>query len=255
MKSAALPSILLIAGCQMTPIPNDIAKWHDQARHDVPLLAPVLKEGDVLFRFSSTPLAGGLVDFSKSVAEATESDLSHAALVYRVGPDGIIVVDVSPVGISRRYLSDWYHDGTYNVVVRRLRPEYQHLIPRVLAEADKLVDKDVLYDEKFVPDDDRFYCTEMVDHCFRAIGHPLADRIRIRDFPNKGIVMYIVCAIGRINMDNEVVVAGNERIGLFSSPMLETVLDLRGKPATPLPRTDTVLTSYRPLQPPDADDR
>ena len=39
--------------------------------------------------------------------------------------------------------------------------------------------------------------------------------------------MYIGCAIAGINMNNLVAVAGNERIGLFSSPMLETVLDLR----------------------------
>jgi len=241
--------MFLTVGCQMTPIPNDIEQWHDQARHDVPLLTPVVKEGDVLFRFSSTPLAGGLLDFSKSVAEATESDLSHAALVYRVGPEGIVVVDVSPVGISRRYLSDWYHDGTYNVVVRRLRPEYRHLVPQVLAEAEKLVERDVLYDKKFVPDDDRFYCTEMVDHCFRVTGHPLAERIRIKDFPKKGVAMYIVCAVGGINMDNEVVVAGNERIGLFSSPMLETVLDLRGLRGAQPANSEAILASDRPPSP------
>ncbi len=243
-------SILLAAGCQMTPIPTSIQKWHDQARHDVPLLAPVLKEGDVLFRFSHTPLAGGLIDFSQTIAEATQSELSHAALVYRVGPEGIVVVDVTPVGISRRFLSDWYHDGTEKVVVRRLRPEYRYLIPQVLAEADKLIARDVIYDTKFIPDDDRFYCTEMVDHCFRATGHPLAKRLRIKDFPNNGVVMYIGCAIGGINMNNEVVVAGNERIGLFSSPMLETVLDLRRLPPEPHRNSDTVLASYPPLSPP-----
>ncbi len=243
-------SMLLAAGCQMTPIPTAIQKWHDQARHDVPLLTPVVNEGDVLFRFSSTPLAGGLVDFSKSVAEATESDFSHAALVYHVGPDGVVVVDVSPVGISRRFLSDWYHDGTYKVVVRRLRPEYRYLIPQVLAEADKLIARDVMYDTKFIPDDDRYYCTEMVDHCFRATGHPLADRIRIKDFPKKMIVMYVVCALGGIDLNNEVVVAGNERIGLFSSPMLETVLDLRNPPPGLPQNSHPVLAAYPPVPPP-----
>ncbi len=223
-------SMLLAVGCQMTPIPTPIKTWHSQAKHDVPLLAPVLQEGDVLFRFSNTPLAGGLVDFSRVVADASQSDFSHAALVYRVIPDGVIVVDVSPVGISRRFLSDWYHDGTCNVVVRRLRPEYRYLIPQVLAEAEKLIADDVLYDAKFIPDDDRYYCTELVDHCFRVTGHPLADRIRIKDLPNQGVLMYLICAFGGINMNNPVVVAGNERIGLFSSPMLETVLDLRTAP-------------------------
>ncbi len=240
-------SVLLAAGCQMTPIPSSAAKWNEQAKKDVPLLEPVLKEGDIIFRLSSTPLAGGLVDFSKVVADATESDLSHAALVYRVAPDGIILVDVSPVGISRRYLVDWYQDGTWNTVVRRLRPEYQYLIPVVLAEVDKLIADDVLYDEKFIPDDERFYCTELIDHCFRVAGRPLARRIRIKDFPKNGVVMYIGCAIGRIDMNNEVVVAGNDRIGLFSSSMLETVVDLRTSQPVPTARPDPVLTSYRPV--------
>jgi hypothetical protein len=244
-------SMLLAVGCQMTPIPNSIEKWHSQAKQGVPLLTPVLQEGDVLFRFSNTPLAGGLVDFSQTVADATESDFSHAALVYRVSPDGIVVLDVSPVGISRRFLSDWYHDGTRNVVVRRLRPEYRYLTPQVLAEADRLVERDVLYDQKFVADDDRYYCTEMVDHCFRATGHPLADRIRIKDFPKKGMALYLISAIGRIDLNNPVVVAGNERIGLFSSPMLDTVLDLRTLPAgRPSSSSDAVLASDRPASQP-----
>ena len=248
-RCSLLASILLAAGCQMTPIPTSIEKWHDQARRDVPVLTPVLKEGDILFRLSSTRLAGGLVDFSRTIADATESDFSHASLVYRVSPDGIVVVDVSPVGISRRYLTDWYHEHTANVVVRRLRPEYQYLIPLVLAEVDKLIAQDVLYDTKFIPDDDRFYCTEMVDHCFRTTGHPLAERIRIKDFPNNGLVMYIGCAVGRIDMNNQAVVVGNERIGLFSSPMLETVLDLRAAPGSSPPDSKPVLASYRPLPP------
>ncbi len=242
-----LASILLTAGCQMTPIPASIEKWRAQAKRDVPIVEPSLKEGDILFRLSTTLLAGGLVNFSKTIADATESDLSHAAIVYRVTDEGTILVDVSPVGISRRYFSDWYRDGTYNFVVRRLRPEYQYLVPKVLAEADKLIAKDVPYDDKFVPDDDRFYCTEMIDHCFRAVGQPLAERIRIKDFPNNGLVMYIGCAVGRINMNNEAVIVGNEKIGLFSSPMLETVLDLRTTPAESNPRQESIVASYDSL--------
>jgi hypothetical protein len=243
-------SMLLAVGCQMTPTSVSIEKRHARAKREVPVLEPVLKEGDIIFRLSETPLAGGLVDFSRTIADATESDLSHAALVYRVAPDGIILADVTPMGVSRLYLSDWYLEGTSNVVVRRLRPEYRYLIPQVLAEAERLIERDVLYDKKFVADDDRYYCTEMVDQCFRATGHPLADRIRIKDFPRNGVVMYLGCAIGGIDMNNQVVVAGNERIGLFSSPMLETVLDLRKTPVGQPSRPDAVLASDRPAWPP-----
>jgi hypothetical protein len=243
MRCIVLALILLVAGCQMTPIPSSILKWHRQAERDVPVVEPVLKEGDILFRLSQTQVLGGLVDFSKMIADASESDLSHAALVYRVASDGVIIMDITPTGVSRRYLVDWYHDGTSNVVVRRLKPEYQYLVPVVLAEADKLIAQHVLYDDKFIPDDDRFYCTELVDCCFRAAGHPLAGRIRIKDLPQYGLVMHIGCAIGGIDNSNEVVVAGNDRIGLFSSPMLETVIDLRDRPAVPFRHSSPVLAS------------
>lgn len=245
MSRSIFPLMLLAAaGCQMSPIPERISQWHDQARREVPLLEKVVQPGDIIFRLSSTEVAGGLVDFSKAVAESTRSQMSHASLVYHVGPDGAMVVDMTPSGIQRRYLVDWHVDGTSNIVVRRLKPEYQFLVPKVLAEMDKLIAKDVMYDDKFNPDDDRYYCTELVDHCFRVVGYPLAPRIRIKDFPNYNLLVSTGCLIGGIDVNNLVAIAGNDQIGMFSSPMLETVIDFRGR--TPeeverlLPRTQLV---------------
>jgi hypothetical protein len=245
MRIIALSPLVLAAGCQLSPIPSSIGVWHDHARRDVPVLERVLKEGDIVFRLSKTQLAGGLLDFSKAVADATESRMSHAALVYRVQPDGVVLVDVTPAGTARRYLIDWYFDGSENIVVRRLKPEYADLIPRVMAELQKLIAEDVLYDDKFVPNDDRYYCTELVDYCFRATGHPLASRIRIKDLPQYGAVMHIGCILGGIDNRNEVAIAGNERIGLFSSPMLETVLDLRVQPDPVASQPRSFLVSRR----------
>ena len=56
---------------------------------------------------------------------------------------------------------------------------------------------------------------------------PLADRVRIRDLPRYNVFIALCCLIGRIDPNQEIVVAGNDEIGLFSSPMLETVVDLR----------------------------
>lgn len=245
MRIIALSPLVLAAGCQLSPVPSSIGVYHDHARRDVPALERVLEEGDIVFRLSKTQLAGGLLDFSKAVADATESSMSHAALVYRVQPDGVVLIDVTPAGIERRYLIDWYLDGTENVVVRRLKPEYAHLIPRVMAEMKNLIAKDVLYDDKFVPNDNRYYCTELVDYCFRAAGHPLASRIPIKDLPRYGAIMHIGCMIGGIDNRNEVAIAGNERIGLFSSPMLETVLDLRTRPDPVAPPPRAFLVSRR----------
>lgn len=213
----------------MTPVPKSIGQWHEEAIRVVPPLEGVLKPGDIVFRLSNTELLGGLLDFSKTIARCTESEMSHAALVHHVEADGVVIADVTPTGVARRYLVDWWLDGTKNVVVCRLKPEYAYLIPQVLAELDRLIADDVMYDDKFDPDNNRYYCTELVDHCFRAIGHPLAPLIRIKDFPKYNLVLHAGCAVGGIDISNQVAVVGNKRIGLYSSPMLETVLDLRGK--------------------------
>ena len=211
----------------MSPIPRNIAQIHARSQIEVPILKEVLKEGDIIFRLSSTQLLGGLVDFSKEIANATKSDFSHAVLVYKIENNEVILADVTPAGVTKRFLVDWYLDKSTNIVVKRVRSKYRRLIPIVLNEATKIIKKDVLYDDHFIPDDDKFYCTELVDHCFRIIGHPLANRIKIKDWPNYNLLVFFGCLFGNIDANNEVVVAGNEEIGIFSSSMLETVLDLR----------------------------
>lgn len=216
-----------LTGCAVSPIPADIQERHAQAMRDAATLEPLMEPGDILFRLSSTPVAGNLVNFSRGVAKLSDSDFSHAVLVLRNDEAGVLLVDVTAHGIERRYLSDWLMDSSTNLVVKRLRPEYRDLLPEVMRELDAAVAADNLYDDKFVAEDDVYYCTELVDHIFRKVDHPLADRIRVDKLPRYNVVIAMCCIIAGIESSNEVVVAGNDEIGLFSSPMLDTVVDLR----------------------------
>jgi len=207
-------------GCRLSPISSEVGFWHQKAQENIPHLRQIVREGDIVFRLSQTQLAGGLIDFSKEIAKATHSRFSHAVLVYRVEEDGIILADITPNGVARRYMIDWYIEGCKVLAVKRLKPEYEHLVPVVLEEARRVIEQDLLYDDKFIPDDNRFYCSEFVDHCFRKAGYPLAPRIKIKDWPSYNLLAFSVCLIGGIDANNETAIVGNDEIGLFSSPML-----------------------------------
>lgn len=217
-----------LSGCTLSPIPKDFRVQRDNALAITAQIQPLLQSGDILFRQGNTDVGG--IDFSKLISKSSDSDFSHAVIIHKIIDGEAILANISIHGMQRYFLVDWLAVSQRNLVVKRLKPEYQFLLPAVLSELDALVKADPIYDEKFAEDDDAYYCTEAVDHCFRAAGLPLADKIRIRDFPSYDKVFLIV-AVGEmltdLDADKKVVIAGNDKIGLFSSPYLETVVDLR----------------------------
>jgi len=234
---------LLLAGCQVDPIPSDITQLHDQARHDYLVVQPLVQPGDIVFRLGDTKLLGGVMNFSEIIADLTESDFSHACIV--LDGNDFLIVDVTPFGIERRYFKDWHITGSKNIVVKRLKPEYMHMVPKVLASVNELIEEDVLYDRDFHYNDDKYYCTELVDYVFRKNGYPLADTIKIKDFPRFNWVYGLMCRLGGIDPNEEAVVAGNDEIGLFSSKMLYTVIDLRDGVQTPIPKNVQLASGSR----------
>jgi len=223
-------------GCAFDPVPKDMSQRREQALLEYNLIKNKIQPGDICFRMGSTPLLGGLVDFSKLIGELTESDFSHACIVIALDKTGEpLIADINPYGLERNYFRDWHVKGpTKNLAVKRLKSKYQYLMPQVLSVMDELIEQDVLYDVSFakISKDSIMisgYCTQMVDYVFRKIGHPLADRIEIQHFPGYNIPAAIGCLIGDIDVDVPSTIAGNDKIGLFSSPVLETVIDLRKK--------------------------
>ena len=219
---------LILCGCVISPVPLNIHEKHKETQKVIHILEEVLQEGDIIFRLSNAKVLNGIVNFSRMVADLSESDFSHALIVYKVTDEGVIVANVDVLGIERKFLQDWYIDGTKNVVVKRLKPSLRIYLPKVMKELRRLVQQDVLYDDKFIYGDEKYYCTELVDHCFRKAGLPLANYVRIKDLPAFNFFHVFAGFVARIDMENKIVIAGNDEIGLFSSPFLETILDLRG---------------------------
>ncbi len=228
--------VMFILGCSASPIPKNIEFLRQRAREDYLAIRDLAKAGDIIFRMGNQPVLGGLVDFSKETAQMADSDFSHACIVIRADNEGIgnsaglLIADISVYGIERRFFKDWHIGGTENLVIKRLKPDYQFLVPQALNTINLLLDQDVLYNESFEYNDETFYCSQVVDYAFRANGHPLSQLVRLKDFPNYGFIFHgLGCFIGGVDPNTEVALPGNDEIGLFSSPMLETVIDLRSK--------------------------
>lgn len=222
--------LLVLTGCSMSPIPYNVSSMY-KSTHEKLFVQSKLCPGDIVFRQGEALVAGGLINFSALVAQVSDSDFSHAAIVCDVINGEAVIADVSYNGMQRFFFVDWLMDGNKNIVVKRLKPEYTSYIPIVLGKVKDLIKQDPLYAESFKDlDDNKFYCIEVVDYCFRESGLSLADRIRIRDLPNFSDV-YLIAGLAElltnIDLDSKVVIAGNDEIGLFSSPYLETIIDLR----------------------------
>lgn len=228
--------IMFMLGCSASPIPKNIEFLHQRAHEDYMAVRDVVKAGDIIFRMGRQPMLGGLLDFSKESAKMADSDVSHVCIVIQadnegVGPSaGLLIANASVYGIERKFFRDWHVGGTENIVIKRVKPEYQFLIPQVLKIVNDLVKQDVIYNKSFEYNNETFYCSQLVDFAFRVNGYPLSDLVRIKDLPNYGPLFHgLACLIGKIDPAVEIAVPGNDQIGLFSSIMLETVIDLRSK--------------------------
>ncbi len=226
--------VMFMLGCNASPIPRNIELLHQRAHEDYLAVRDIVKAGDIIFRMGNQPVLGGLVDFSKETAQMADSDFSHACIVIQADNEGVgtsaglLVADTSVYGIERSFFRDWHIEGTENLVIKRLKPEYDFLVPQALNTIDLLLDQDVLYNESFEYNNKTFYCSQVVDYAFRVNGYPLSNLVRLKDFPNYGFIFHgLGCLIGGVDPNTEVALPGNDEIGLFSSSMLETVIDLR----------------------------
>lgn len=231
MKSIYCLLLLLLGGCAVSPIPKDIMLRHQSAHDKRDRIEHLLQPGDVVFRKGNQTVAGGIVHFSNLIAQISDSDFSHAVIVYDVIANEAIIADVSEFGLTRYYLVDWLILSQRNVVVKRLKPEFRHYIPLVLDHLRTRVEFDPLYDEQFgAKPTSRTYCTGLVDECFRESGLPLADKIAINRLPRYNeawLLSLFAQTFTDLDVNTKISIVGNEKIGMFSSLYLETVVDLR----------------------------
>jgi hypothetical protein len=186
-----------------------------------------IHSGDILFhRGQASTVKGKLT--SMALCGVNDGRFSHDGLARWEG-DQLWVYDMEREGARKVPFELWMLDTSGDdFAVKRLRPEYRDRIPQALAYCEDVYQRQVPFDFALSPDDERLYCSELVEKAFRAGGLHLSEPIPIYRLP--GFRRYCIAApvmrlVSGINVRTPVFALGNEHYGTFASPLLETVYE------------------------------
>jgi hypothetical protein len=127
-----------------------------------------LRAGDLIFQDLD---CGALCEAIEKVTEgAGGKDFSHLGLVVASG-DTLAVVEaigsaVQLTGIQKFIQRSKTPDGKLKIVVARLKPRWQHIATGATVAAKGMIG--VPYDDTFLPDNSRLYCSEMIALAFQG---------------------------------------------------------------------------------------
>ena len=227
-------ALLLPIGCQSTsglsrletllqPAGSrDLAgQWDDWGRRN-------LQDGDVVFILGTSRVFLGLVNFSKFSSEIADSRFSHVGIIAI--EDGQPYVYDTVSGGPRRKPLGWFlaRSQIRRVAFRRPREDLESRLPHVLHFCRQVYSEHVPYDEQFLLNDDRLYCSEFVEEAFRQQDISLCDAVRIDSLPNfdafPAAMSAMIETTTSISREQAVIFPGNESYGIWSSPMLTLLL-------------------------------
>jgi hypothetical protein len=201
---------------------EEMARWREFGRANI-------RDGDLLFRYGKSYNPAEIFT-SFLLAGISDGRFSHNAIAHREG-DTLYVYDAEPPpqGVRKLPFEFWVLDvQDHSLVVQRLKPEYRGYIPGAQAYLEDAYLRQVPFDSALKPDDERLYCSEMIEKAFRSAGLTLSEPLPIyclphylRWLPLKPLLYLFT----EIRVEQPVFAIGNEHYGTFGSPYLETVLD------------------------------
>jgi hypothetical protein len=185
----------------------------------------VLRDGDILFRRGDARILFGRFPMSRFIANVSGSAFSHTGIVaFEEGRP--FVYDTTKSGVRRQPLSVWVLDNVGPIGAKRLKAAYQDRVPKVLEWVRATYQKQLPFDYDLNPDDNELYCMEMTEKAFRSAGLTLSEPVRLGEMENAAefpICMFCFSIFTKLRLDQPVFFPGNERHGIWSSPLLETV--------------------------------
>ncbi len=148
---------------QQEAIPDSM-KLHEYLDNSTLHPRYTLQSGDLLF------LTAKKSNIEKAIAAST-GEYTHVALVERDSADNVWIIEASPKeGVQRISYEQferehllWFSTGSYHIY--RLTTPFD--TAAVIARAKSLVGKP--YDDAFMPDNDAYYCSELIEVAFDSL--------------------------------------------------------------------------------------
>ncbi|HEU5118962.1 MAG TPA: YiiX/YebB-like N1pC/P60 family cysteine hydrolase [Isosphaeraceae bacterium] len=206
------------------PFTPRMRQWDDWGRKN-------LQDGDIIFRLGDARVLFGYFPFSRFIARASGSHFSHTGVVA-IEHGNPYIYDTSKFGVQRQPLSVWLLDNVGSIGVKRLQTKYQDRVPLVLGYCRRVYQAGVPFDYQLGLDDTALYCVEMTEKAFRAASLPLSEPVRLGDMENAHkfigrilVFQYLsTFTLKRpLSLEQPVFFPGNERHGIWSSPLLKTI--------------------------------
>ncbi|MEG0928968.1 YiiX/YebB-like N1pC/P60 family cysteine hydrolase [Chryseobacterium sp.] len=126
-----------------------------------------LNNGDLLFvTAKETGLSGAINNVTQKQKKAS---FDHIGILEKVGGK-MYVLHAAPKGGSQKqdlkeFIKDQKEDGQ-NVVVYRLKPDYQKAIPNAIEKANSMLGKP--YNFNYILDENSYYCSDFIERAFRS---------------------------------------------------------------------------------------
>jgi hypothetical protein len=199
----------------MTPV---MKQWDAWGRR-------VLKNGDIVFRLGDARVLFGRFPFSRFIANASGSRYSHTGVVA-IEDGAPVVYDTTKAGVRRQPFAVWTLDNVGPLGVKRLRPDLQPRAQAAVRYCRQVFEKQVPFDYDLGLDDQALYCVEMTEKAFRAAGLPLSQPVRLGDMENISnypVRVFVFLRLSHLTLDQAAYFPGNDRHGIWSSPLLTTV--------------------------------
>ncbi len=209
------------------PVTTEMARWDTWGKK-------TLRDGDIVFRRGDARLLGGVFPFSRFIANVSGSAFSHTGIAA-IENGQAVVYDTTKASVRRQPLSVWVLDNVGPIGVKRLKPSYQDHVPKIVEYCRDIYTKQVPFDFDLGLGDDELYCVEMTEKAYRSTGLKLSEPVRLGELENAEkfpLCMFGFSTFTSLRLDQAVYFPGNDRHGIWSSPLLETIIAPAVGPST-----------------------